>query len=220
MSLSFCGQVFASNTNQSSVYEPILDYSFLAEASIDIVDGAVVISKDSIEIPQGRSSISSGKKETVMLVPSDGTTPNEIIENINSMLVSRSSGSKYEEDFDSTFSAKLYMTIYYDRKTENNRNYILLTQVSGGLSDFDSYTYATDQTVTYGCSGVLGSQSASQNPITSSWSYTTPSSWEYVYEDTNLSVVGAYYEVVLNRGGSTWEHGLSNNIVSNFEWWA
>lgn len=141
---------------------PMLDYEFLIDADISIVNGDVVITRDEVEQPYGRSM------ETKVI-----------------------------------------------RKTENGRDYILLTKVSGGIVPLDTIVYATDQKVVYGCVGhTVGiGQKVTQSPTGSSWSYTTPSSWEYVYDNSDLSIVGVNYEVTLHHRNSTWNHSILNNIL-------
>lgn len=216
----FCATTYASSDENSSVNEPILDYTFLASSNIAEVDGNVVIIKETSNPLQGRSNISNEKRETIVLVPNENSSAEDIMNDINSFLSARSNGSKFEEASDRNLSATIYTTIYYTRKTENKRNYILLTQVEGGVSHLDGFTSVVSQFVRMGCvDAYTQSQKETKYPERLTWSYDTPTSWEYVYEDANLSIVGAFYEVELKRGSPnyTWKHELSNNIVFNFD---
>ena len=210
----------AVSNDDSTTNEPILDYNFLSSADITEVDGNVVITRDTPMYPQGRSNISSRIQETVILVPSANSSTKNILSNIDTLLLARSSGNKYEEEFDSTLSVKIYTTLYYDRKTENNTSYVLLTKVTGGTNFYDSHVTLVNQLVRYGCDGRLSPfQEVTQRPTANPWSYTTPSSWNYVSEAENITTIGAYYEVELTRGNpnSSWIHGLSNFLVLNFD---
>lgn len=133
---------------------PMLDYEFLIDADISIVNGDVVITRDEVEQPYGRSMETKVIRKTVVLVPNESVSSQDIIDDIGMKVV-------------------------------------------------------------YGCVGhTVGiGQKVTQSPTGSSWSYTTPSSWEYVYDNSDLSIVGVNYEVTLNHRNSTWNHSILNNIL-------
>lgn len=222
MCLSLAVPAFAAGTGgdeNSSTEAPILEYDFLANSTISKIEGAVIITHDTYNAVRRNSTDSEGKRETVMLIPKENETSQAIIDDINTFLHSRSSGNKFEEASDSTCSAKAYMTIYYKRKTEYSRDLILLTKVSGGYEVTDSNTVIESQTVSVGCEDFFGGpQKFEVSPPLSprSWSYETPSSWEYVPDVQQYSVVGGYYALTLKRvyNGYTWPMQIDNYIVN------
>lgn len=222
--------VYAANLEDKSYAgsaTKVLDYSFLSTSSISEQNGAILLTREAMQPsrePQnqiGDTSIVNEIQEIVYLIPNEKSSTMEILRAIQSAIASRSTGSKFEEDLDASLSARGHLTINYDRKVENSRSLILLTQVSGGCEILDSHTQVDSQEVAYGCSGLPLSrgQSTSRNPRTLTWSYSCPSTWEYVYDGANLSTVGAFYGLTLRRpNGYLWTLEINNNIVGNFSW--
>lgn len=195
---------------------PVLDYEFLSNSNIHAKDGAVIIERDSVASPHSRSA-SDAKKEVVVLVPREDVTTDTIIDSIDTFLNARSSGSKYEEDCDSTLSVKAYTTIFYDRKTENQREYVRLTKVTGGFDIMDRNVVVESQQLSYGQGSAFDTpQSATKTPTTWSWSYTTPSSWGYTYYNIEGSSLNAIYTLNMRHGTSSrWSMQLVNDLFNN-----
>ncbi len=197
--------------------KPVIDYNFLSSADISINDEVVVLARDTFS--QNRRSIGSAenKREVVILVPKEGDTPQDVVDNLNSILASRDGGSKTEEKVDKTASGTAYVTIYYNRKTENGRDLILLTKVSGGFDLQDRHTYISGQEVRIGCinNTSFTQQELTKNPTTLTWSYETPSSWKYVPDQTTVSIVGVQYTLTFKRdyNDTTWTLYMENYIV-------
>lgn len=214
---AFCSVTYAApDDGDTYVNEPVLDYEFLSSAYIREIEGNVVITKNTQDDPQGRSNLSTGKQESVILVPSEDSSAEDILSDINSFLLLRTNGSKYEEEEGASASVRLYSTIYYSRKTENNKKYIVLTKVTGGVKILDSLTSIVSQNLTMGTSDYTISQAKEVYPTQSSFSYSAPSSWEYIEDNTNFGgLVGATYKVEARRGTSTktWTVSLINRIL-------
>ena len=200
--------------------EIVLDRNFLSSSDMTEVDGNVVLTREIVAAPRTRSAAAECARESVVLIPSETSSAEEIMENIDTFLTSRAAGNKYEEEYDNTLSVKLYTTIYYTRKVESGKDYIKLTRVTGGITDIDSFISVTKQVVTLGCfSRAVGNQRQTFYPTSSSFSYNAPSTWKYVEDDPLLSTAGAYYEVTLKRGSATgsWTYGIKNYILLNVD---
>lgn len=211
-------------TEAPEVNEPMLDYAFLSSAEISEQDGMVVVSRTMpAEEPAARSASDgvSMVKETVAIIPKKDSTTQDVIDELEAFKLAKVSGSKYEEGADSTGSIKIYSTIYYNRKTQNNRNYVLLTKADGGYTILDMAASVSSQKVTLGCNGAgeaeYGTQITHRYPTSSRWSYTTPSNWKYIYDDMPLSGLGVTYEVTFKEYGSTYTHSMNNSLFSNPE---
>ena len=193
--------------------EIVLDRNFLSSSDMTEVDGNVVLTREIAAAPRTRSAAAECARESVVLIPSETSSAEEIMENIDTFLTSRAAGNKYEEEYDNTLSVKLYTTIYYTRKVESGKKYLKLTKVSGGISDKDSVVTITSQLLRIGCADRLTSfQQLERYPTGSSFSYSIPANWKYVEENSTLYSVGSYYEVTMKRGSSTgsWKYGMSN----------
>ena len=203
----------------SDLNEPVLDDAFLSSSEISKEGGNIIIRRENEEVSlNSQSNVSSGSIETVILVPGNGFSASDIMGNINGILLASPEGQKSESDFDSTLSAKIYTTIYYKRKVENGKNYVLLTKVSGGITSIDSAVTVVSQYLIYGCIDREATQKITQNPSGFQWSYSIPSTWKYVCEDEPLTTVGAYYEIEMRRGSpSTWTYGISNMLLNNMQ---
>ncbi|TYR81546.1 hypothetical protein FZC66_06830 [Priestia megaterium] len=122
------------------------------------------------------------------------------------------SGSKSEEEWDSSYGVRAYSTIYYSRTTKDGVSYAKVTKASGGWSISDSSISLSSRKVTIGTSGwPAGTQSITKYPTGNSWSYSTPTSWEYISTTSGHSI-GATSTVTLKRGSSTWTLKLNNNL--------
>lgn len=144
--------------------------------------------------------------------------------NLEELLAARANNSTtlYQSDVAGCISANL--TIYWAVGTANGKETAILKSVSGGFSAqgsgsyVGSNVYVTGQEVTMGTSGITTSgpksQSSTKNPdvSTRSFSYNAPSSWIPVYAESNVATVGAYYNVTLTRGSSSWPCTISNNV--------
>lgn len=193
--------------------EIVLDRNFLSSSDMTEVDGNVVLTREIAAAPRTRSAAAECARESVVLIPSETSSAEEIMENIDTFLTSRAAGNKYEEEYDNTLSVKLYTTLYYTRKVENGKKYIKLTKVTGGTTDKDDIVTIVSQFLRMECQDRLTtSQQLYHYPTGTSFSFTTPSSWKYIEEDENLCSIGAYYEVTMKRGSSTgyWKYGMSN----------
>lgn len=179
------------------------------EFTVSIEENEVHLTRQ-IRLSNNSNNTIEWEKNNIVLVPSENKTVNDIVTMLNN-INNRWNDHEYHEDADPTLSVKLYSTIYYSTKTENNRPKILLTKVSGGATIFDSNVYLSSQTVGAGCvSGYGGGQSTNYYPTTLSWSYNSPSSWDYVYNFN--PIVGAWYKVTIQRetGGNPWTFQIDN----------
>lgn len=139
--------------------------------------------------------------------------------------VARSGGSRTLTDSDAAGCVSAYSIINWTDKTENAREYVYLTSVSGGYSAEGSGSYISSgvsvsaHKVTVGQSGFTTNGYKSQNKTfdigTSARSFSYGSSnWSGflpVESSSGSSNMGAYYVITLKRGTSTWACEISNN---------
>lgn len=121
--------------------------------------------------------------------------------------LARASGNKYEESGIVYYSATVYSTIYYDRKTENNISYAKLTKVSGGVKDFNSGFYLVKQVITIGTFGAydgnpISDQSVTKTTTNKTWSY---SDFNFPYVNmTAYHNIGCNVDVTIKHGSSSY----------------
>lgn len=107
-------------------------------------------------------------------------------------------------------SARIYSTINYTTKTQDNVKYVKLTSVSGGIDSFNSGFYLVSQDVTYGCSGApAGTQSVDKTITTKTWSYTCPTNWKYV-NAVAVHFVGVSVTATIKHGTSQYSGTFSH----------
>lgn len=211
---------YAAPGETTATDEIVLDRNFLSSSDMTQVDGNVVLTREIAAAPRTRSAAAECARESVVLIPSETSSAEEIMENIDTFLTSRAAGNKYEEEYDNSFSVKLYTTIYYTRKTESGKDLIKLTKVTGGCSVIDTFVVVTKQAITVGSfSHGSGNQHQTFYPTGSTFSYNTPSNWKYVEDDPILSTAGAYYELTMKRGSATgsWTYGMKNYILLSMD---
>lgn len=122
-------------------------------------------------------------------------------------------GNTYKEMWDSTYSVKGYITIYYTYDLVNNTYAYILTQVSGGYIISDGSVSIASQSLVYGEGGYSASNGLvnlhnTQTPTSSSWNYLTG-------YNTNCVLAGNYtfgatYTLNLVRRTSSWTFIMSN----------
>ena len=133
------------------------------------------------------------------------------------------SGSRYDESWDSSTTAKIYSTIYYDTSVINGATYVTLNRVVGGYTISGANgTVPISQAVELNQMGTSPSGSVTYKtpyyPDASrkSWTYYRLSTWKPVLQS------GAFYiscnsSLQLQRpGGSTWMVYLYNKISNQF----
>ena len=121
-----------------------------------------------------------------------------------------SSGSKQEIDYDSVYTIKGYVTIYYTNLVIEGTSCQRLTKVAGGYTWLDGAgTKIVSQNVYYGMTGMGSSlyvnETDSKSPTTSSFSY--PTGFKGAVNTEGPYALGATYTINLKRiaSGSTWK---------------
>lgn len=120
------------------------------------------------------------------------------------------SGSKQEIDYDSVYTIKGYVTIYYTTVDVAGTTCRRLTKVSGGYTWLDnSGSQVTSQSLYYGMTGVgtstLVNETGSKTPTGTSFSYNT--GFTGAINTNGIYALGATYTIYLKRtsSGTTWK---------------
>lgn len=200
-----------------------LTREFLQEATAYEENGMVVLKRERGVSTQNNAIESEHIQDVVWLLPNEGYSTSDLLNDLKSFTYSRGSGHKYEEDHDSSLSVKAYTTVYYTTSTKNSNTYYSITNVQGGIDIQDSWATISYQDLRIGQVGRLGfDQILYYNPTSLSWSYSPPSTWVSMTDADGMAVVGCSYKITIQRpNGYTWDLQLSNNIFCNVtNFWA
>lgn len=118
--------------------------------------------------------------------------------------------------WDSSYSVQAYSRFYYKTKVVKSTTRGKVTKVTGGWKIADSSVKLSGRKVTAGTSGFPSlTQSKTYSPTSNTFSYDTPTSWDYVSLEVGHTM-GVNTQVTLKRGtSSSWTLKLSNNHSGN-----
>lgn len=113
---------------------------------------------------------------------------------------------------DNGYGMTAYLTVYFNRSTQDGLTYGQLTSVTGSWVVSDTSYKLSGRTVCYGedgksISGAHYSNSATKSPTTNSFSYTTSEMKQAINISASgvFSTFGCWSEVTITRKGSTWK---------------
>ncbi len=198
----FAMPTYATNDTASEDDPVKLTADFIKEAEITVENDTVILCKTT------NISGNDYRAETVCLIPKEGKTANELLNEISDYELR--ANSQYNEQFDGSYSVKGWIRVYYQTGSFSHGTGMRITEVDGGYIRYDNSVHVTTQSLFYGCTGknaITGqpiTQYEYKTPTSSSWSYDT-SSWQYVVNDATCNI-GAYCRYTLARGtgNNTW----------------
>lgn len=146
-------------------------------------------------------------------------------ERITQTITPFATSSRSDSIPDSSYSCRIYVTIYFDRITVSGKPYIKLSRATTRVSEPSPYSVVvTGSTMTIGASGIgtngrTVNQTRTQNGFMrahgGSYTMYPPSSWIAIADtQTNKTNVGAYAKITFRRGtsGSTWSNWISLGV--------
>ena len=106
------------------------------------------------------------------------------------------------DNWDSSRSVKIYMTVYYNK----NGNQAELDYITGGYSLYDSTVSVTSQSIYYASNqGALGQTATTNKYSASSWTIWAPSSWSPIRTDQGTGTIGATLTTTAKRSAGSWQ---------------
>ena len=159
--------------------------------------------------------------EQIAIIPNEGVSTSEIVEKLESHKIIITTNSSNNQpngrhsvtvsEQDDSISMTGWVTSTYLKSYSNGMETLKLTKCSGGASVSDPTVQIISENVIYACSGhrITGGfieQRKERNPSNySSWSYNTPSSWVYVYNN-GIALVGGCCCFTMKRIRGTSSH--------------
>lgn len=203
--------------------EAMIDFDFISIADIYDANGALIAYKTtelSTDAANSTTDYASYMTKIAVFQPKEEFTVKDVHEELQEYIDRAASGSKTETDRDSSISIEGYITIYYDRTTQDGSSYVRITEVSGGYTRLDRQVKVKSQNINVGCSGwALGygwvDQSDDFSESSASWTYTAPDDWIPVSTNDGPTIfAGANCTYTLQRIGNdhTWELYIENNL--------
>ena len=178
-----------------------LTAGFIMEAEITVENDTVILTQTK------KISDNDYRIETVFIVPEANKSADDVLSDISDF-IQRASGSQYVEEFDGSGSIKGWLRVYYTKGSSSYGSTVKVTSVSGGYTRYDVSVTVSTQSLYYGCSGKSATtgyyigQNDNKTPSGSSWSYTAPSSWHPIVQDSYCNA-GANCTFTLRRGTGT-----------------
>lgn len=216
-----------ANTGSSITDKQIDDIVKTGEV-VDSSNQYIVFSKTETVSTGANSILSSESKNNVINKVQTNVELVSVDGNIQKLLntISSNGGSVERSKSDGSYSATISTRVYYSEYDNNGKQYYGVDSVDGNIEGGGSgynlgsnvkivKNYATIGQEGYVPSGTYHSSRYTYNLSTGkrSWTYTTPSSWSsYPVADSSSNHAGANYFVTLQRGSSSWDISLSNDI--------
>ncbi len=225
----FVFPVFAQTTNYSDTLTDIEKIELIqyGDCTYDAANGTYTFTMQQ-NTPALRSANIGDRKivqTSYIIIPITEDAKKNLPIAIKEIKLRGSGGENTVFGSDSAGCVDASLTITYDQKTKNGKDYVYLKNINGGYSaegrgsNVGSGVSVTGNSVSYGQSGIdMNGRAKSQNKMYSvgtsnrNFSITPPSSWVPVAGESNVATVGATYTIKLKRGSSSWNCLITNNL--------
>ncbi len=158
-------------------------------------------------------------KSNLQVIPENDITMESLSNQFNEYITLSDSFSNYKYKWDTSYTVKIYTTLYYSIVIQSGREMVKIDRIVGGYTASGlNGTTIIENKISYGQTGFTIGGYKTQNYLktfaitTNSWTVYPLSSWVPV-ANNDSSIVGGYYWMKLKRpSGYTWNVGLENNV--------
>lgn len=204
----------------SSHNNTVMDANFYDDANCFVDNGIVYFQRNQLIGQSG--NIKNYQVDTVSLIPAEGKSSSDIINVFNEYKATKNTNTRASSTigsiWDSSVSVQTNCTITYSSYEDSaGVGFAKLTGFSGNYTIHDNHVRVDRLYVEYGSTGLgVGAYYNQYDDMfisSSSWSYSAPSSWQYVTTDNASYFIGTTYTFSISHmGGSTWTSTVQNNL--------
>lgn len=213
IAVSFSTKSFAAETNSS-----VKDNNVIREIFIHSTyqgrsdDGAYIFTSTYNPESNSMSKSTLQKSQTSFSILPLNDTEEQIVNGIISS-PAKSGGNNYAYIWDSTYSVKVFSTVYYTNISEQYANYCHLDKITGGYELSDHTVRVQSQSVTYGINDIFVSYHDTVSKTEKNWTITPPSSWPSInISQEYVRTLGANTTVSIVRNSTPWTVTLHNYV--------